>query len=118
MMFTTKQVTTKAELNHLYNSSALTLEGLAEESIPDFVNWLEENTTFTTDNLDVFVISGKVMNDEYLLYGDNAYPDDLTIVSVIDIDMMKVTIPRFSIGARWFDDIVDNNKMRQTQGAE
>lgn len=115
MMFTTKHVATKAELDNLYNNSALTLEGLAEESIPDFVNWLEENTTFTADNLDVYVIEGSVMNDKYSLYGDNAYPNDLTIVSVIDIDLMKVAIPRFSIGARWFDDIVDNNKMRQQE---
>ena len=118
MTFTTKQVNTKTELNYLYNNSALTLEGLAEESIPDLIKWLEENTTFTTDNLDVYVIKGEVMNEEYSLNGDNAYPNDLTIVSVVDIDLMKVAIPRFSIGARWFDDIVDNNAARQMQGAE
>jgi hypothetical protein len=54
------------------------------------------------------------MNEQYGLTGNNAYPKHVNIVSVIDIDQMKVAIPRFSIGARWFDDIVDNNAHRES----
>ena len=113
MEFTIKRVETKEELDKLYNASAFTMEGLAEESIADLVGWLENNTTFTTDNLTVYIIKGSVMNKEYQLSGSNAYKDDLTIVSVIDIDLMKVALSRFSIGGRWFDDIVDNNRRRE-----
>ena len=46
--------------------------------------------------------------------GDNAYPDDLTILS-IELDNITnvetMFIKKFEVGARWFDDIVDNNRM-------
>jgi hypothetical protein len=112
MEYTIKNVTTKEQLNKLYSNSAFTIEGLAEESIPDLIEWLKDNTTFTSDNLIVYVTSGKFMNENYLLSGDNAYPDELTIVSVIDIDLIKIALKRFSVGGRWFDDIVDNNARR------
>ena len=53
------------------------------------------------------------MNKEYELHLNNAYQDDLTIVSVMDIDSLPIIIQRFTIGARWFDDIVDNNRRRE-----
>lgn len=109
MNYTIENVTTKEQLNKLYGNSAFTIEGLAEDSIPDLIKWLEENTVFTTENPIVYVTKGKVMNVEYNLVGDNAYLEDLTIVSVIDIDQLRIALKRFSIGGRWFDDIVDNN---------
>ena len=113
MKYTTYNVTNKNELDNLYNHSALTIEGLAEDSICDFVEWLEDNTDILTDNLVVYVTKGKIMNDNYCLTVNNKYPDDLTIVSVIDIDLFKVALKRFDIGGRWFDDIVDNNASRE-----
>ena len=109
MKHTIENVTTKEQLQKLYNNSAFTIEGLTEESIVDLVAWLEENTTFTTENPVVYITKGKVMNEMYELNGNNAYSNDLSIVSVIDIDLMKIALKRFSIGGRWFDDIVDNN---------
>lgn len=109
MKYTIENVTTKKQLDNLYNHSALTIEGLAEDSIPDMIKWLEDNTTFTTDNPIVYVTKGEVMNAEYDLTGDKAYLKDLTIVSVFDIDLLKIALKRFSVGGRWFDDIVDNN---------
>lgn len=113
MRYAIENVATKEQLDNLYNNSALTIEGLAEESIPDFIEWLEENTTFTTDKPIMYVTKGNIMNEAYGLYGDNAYDNDLTIVSVIDIEKMKIALKRFSIGARWFDNIVDNNARRE-----
>ena len=55
------------------------------------------------------------MNDNYYLTGTNRYQDDLSLVSVVDINLMKVTFKRFEIGGRWFDDIVDNNASRETK---
>lgn len=109
MNYTIENVTTKEQLNKLYGNSALTIEGLAEDSIPDMIKWLEENTVFTTENPIVYITKGKVMNTEYNLVGDKAYLEDLTIVSVIDIDQLRIALKRFSVGGRWFDDIVDNN---------
>ena len=109
MNYTIENVTTKEQLNKLYDNSALTIEGLAEDSIPDMIKWLEENTVFTTENPIVYITKGKVMNTEYNLVGDKAYLEDLTIVSIFDIDTMQIALKRFSVGGRWFDDIVDNN---------
>ena len=112
MNYSIENVTTKTQLDNLYNNSAFTIEGLVEESIPDLIKWLEDNTTFTTDEPIVYIVKGRVMNDMYGLYYGNAYDDDLTIVSVVDINQTKVALKRFSVGGRWFDDIVDNNARR------
>lgn len=109
MKYTIENVTTKSQLDNLYNNSAFTIEGLAEESIPDLIKWLKDNTTFTTNELIVYITKGNVMNETYKLYDSNAYDNDLNIVSIIDIDLIKVALKRFSVGGRWFDDIVDNN---------
>jgi hypothetical protein len=53
------------------------------------------------------------MNTYYGLKGSNAYPNDLTIVSVTDINQIKIAWARFGVGGRWFDDIVDNNARRE-----
>lgn len=113
MNYTIENVTTKSQLDNLYNNSAFTIEGLVEESIPDLIAWLEENTVFTTNEPIIYITKGNVMNDMYGLYGDNAYDNDLTIISVIGIDLMRVALKRFSVGGRWFDDIVDNNARRK-----
>lgn len=112
MKYIIENVTTKKQLDNLYNNSAFTIEGLAEESIQDLIEWLGDNTIFTTEEVVVYVTKGDVMNDMYKLRDSNVYPDDLSIVSVIDIDLMKVALKRFSVGGRWFDDIVDNNERR------
>ena len=107
-------VTDKDTLNKLYDNSALTIEGLSESSIPDFLNWIEELTPIK--NKVVYITKGGVMNMAYGLTGSNAYQNDINIVSVMLDDMedpMAVTLPRFQIGGRWFDDIVDNNARRE-----
>lgn len=111
------EIRTLKELDELRNlGSALTIEGLTEDSIPDFINWVKEHTPMKNEI--VYVIKGKTMNRVYGLTGKNAYPDDLTIVSIKLEDMensMAVVAPRFEIGARWFDDIVMNNAMRESE---
>lgn len=106
-------VTTKEEIEELSNQSALTLEGLLEESIPEFDEWIKQYTP--TDKATYHKISGKLMNDSYHLTGSNRYPDELTIVSVSGIDLGPVTIPRFQIGGRWLDDVIQNNLAREKE---
>jgi hypothetical protein len=109
-------VTTKEQLDVLYDESALTFEGLMadEENLNALYDWLKEHHGIITGTEPTFhIISGKVMNDNYHLTGNNAYKDDLTIVSCTDIADFTVSIFRFELGGRWFDDIVDNNARRE-----
>ena len=108
-------VTTKEQLNLLYDQSALTWEGLSsdEENLKEVRSWLEKHEALIYVEPDFHIIKGKFMNEQYGLSGNNAYPEDCTLVSVTDIDQTKIAIPRFEVGARWFDDIVDNNARRE-----
>ena len=109
-------VSTKKELNTLYNESALTWEGLTsdEESLNAVKDWLNEHGAIAEGEEPIFhIITGELMNTQYDLSGSNAYAEDLTIVSVTNINQMAITIPRFKVGGRWFDDIVDNNTRRE-----
>ena len=108
-------VTTKEQLDTLYNQSALTWEGLDtdEENLKAVRDWLEDYGAIKYVEPDFHIISGKLMNEAYGLSGDNAYPEDLTLVSVTDIDQIRITLARFEVGGRWFDDIVDNNARRK-----
>lgn len=115
MEFKRINVTESEQFDYLYNDSALTLEGLTEDSIGDFIDWIAERAEFKTEPT-AYVIKGRDMNNHYGLTGDNAYPNDLSIVSV-PLEIMEnpgaIVIPRFQIGGRWFDDIVENNLRRE-----
>ena len=109
-------VTTKKELNALYNESALTWEGLSsdEANLDAVKDWLKEHGAIIEGTEPTFhIITGELMNTQYELTGSNAYAEDLTIVSVTDINQMAIVLPRFEVGGRWFDDIVDNNARRE-----
>lgn len=114
-------LTTEAQLENLCKINAITLEGLIEEDVPFFVEWIfsECGCKYLNQNkIKVNIIKGKTMNDIYNLTGNNAYQDDLTIVAIpftqIDTrDIGKLALKRFDIGARWFDDIVMNNIRRE-----
>lgn len=104
-------VTQKAQLCEL--GSALTLEGLntSQENLAKFLAWCEEFTP--VKHRRVYVTSGATLNALYKLTGNNAYPRDLSIVSIDLADLVspsEVALPRFTIGARWLDDIIDNIK--------
>ena len=101
-------------LQDLVDNSALTIEGLALDSIPQFVEWIEEHTPLK--NKTVYVTEGALANREWGLTGSNAYPNDLHIVSVKLDDMedwKKIVMARFQIDGRWMDDIYDNNIRRE-----
>lgn len=59
---------------------AITMEGLSEDSIPAFINWIKEYTPIKKE--DVYITKGVTMNNELNLTGNNRYPDDLTIVRI------------------------------------
>ena len=107
-----KELTTLEELEDL--GSALTIEGLAESSIGDFIEWVKRYTPMVNET--AYVIKGKTMNEVYHLTGRNVYPNDCNLVSIKLEDMENygaIVTQRFMIGARWFDDIVMNNAARE-----
>ena len=101
---TIKQITTKEELKNLYDHSAMTWEGLSKDS---FEEALECCCVDGKDGTG-YVTTGKTINEICHLTGSNAYPDDLIIFSIINFKGIAV-----SYGARWIDDIIDNNARRE-----
>ena len=113
----TVYVTDKKQLDELYNESAFTLEGFspAAENLCALENWLKSHGAIIDGEAVAHIIKGGFMNLSYDLTGDNAYPNELTIISVTGIDQIKIALQRFMIGGRWFDDIVENNERREKE---
>ncbi len=109
----------RATLDALYNDSAFTIEGLepSDESLGQLAEWIRRLTEFRRE--DFYIVEGRTMNREYGLTGTNAYPDSgCTIVCVKLSDLekpMTLAIPRFKVGGRWFDDVVNNNARRENE---
>lgn len=109
--------TTEDDLQDLYDDSALTFEGtvIDDDNLGYLVKWLD-NYNCHMKKPDFYVTEGQLMNSYYGLTGNNAYPDDCHILSIklSDLDNVGgIVLPRFQIGGRWFDDIVDNNLRRE-----
>ena len=60
-----KTLTTLEELESL--GSALTMEGLSEDSISEFIDWVKQYTPMKSET--AYIIKGKTMNDVYMLTG-------------------------------------------------
>lgn len=108
-----------SDLQDLYDCSALTMEGMCsdEENLKDIFDYLVEiGACSEDDDIKMYIITGKQMNTEYGLTGDNAYKANLTIISFPlkqFKDVSKWCLKAKSVGFRWFDDIVDNNARRE-----
>lgn len=105
-------------LEELVKGSALTIEGLAESSFDEFLDWVKDIAGLKTRRL--YVTKGRLANSEWGLTGDNAYQNDLNIVSVKLDDMEdwnKIVMARLQVGARWIDDIHDSNIIRERESA-
>lgn len=95
----------KSEFTKLYQTSALTFTGMLIEpknlqAIADaFVSFGAKPPITLT------VISGKQMSEFCKLTGTNKYANDLHFLSVNPYG----NVLAMQVGARWFDDIVDNN---------
>ena len=59
--------------------------------------------------------TGKEMNDEFGLTGDNRYPDDFNFLAfpLDGLEIGMLAIFKIRMRDRWFDDIVDNNSHRE-----
>lgn len=96
----------------LYEGSALTFAGIIPEEAHLYRDHFKAFTEID-ETRPCYMYTGKQMNRHYGLKGRNAYKARLCFVSfTLDTfkDVTKIAIPRFQIGGRWFDDIVENNK--------
>lgn len=110
----------KSKIKELEHSSAFTWEGMfldrqnIDEIAEVFINAkvVKKETVLITG----YIWSGRIMNDLYELHGDNKYSDDLpflcfdnkTFNGAGNLDVFKL-----SVGARWLDDIVRNNAIKE-----
>lgn len=106
------------KISELEKGSAFTWEGLNsdDESLSQAVDFFTENTKGFKVPCDIYWWSGEEFNDKYQLTGDNRYPNDLTFVSIplnMWSEMGNLPMVKFQVGARWLDDIVDNNARRE-----
>lgn len=103
----------------LERENAMTIEGLMaeEDTYYGLIDFLKECNAIDEDKkvVEFWIIKGTDMNKHYNLHGRNAYPDDLTIVNVPFTQLKSfggIALPMRSFGGRWYDDVVENNKMR------
>lgn len=108
---------TKQDMERLENGDAWTWEGMNtdDDNLEAIVDWFKEQGC-PLKKEEFWVSTGKQMN-EFCggLTGSNAYPDDLTILSIeLDniTDVSKLLMKKFEVGARWFSDITWNNRQR------
>ena len=105
------------KIKDLENNSAFTWEGMAisDDNLQAIVDDLKVETKIKLPVI-FYTWKGKLFNEMYGLTDKNAYDDDLNFLS-IDLDnwseMGRLPFYKMQVGARWLDDIVDNNKVRQ-----
>lgn len=120
-MKTTLVNATKEMIFNLEKTSACTFEGAGGDLNVWMLGINEQLTQLGLPEVKVFYTwSGKLMNEIYHLTGTNAYQEDLTffafsIAQFNQKDMGKLAMWKLQIGARWLDDIVDNNKRREDE---
>ncbi len=90
------------QLKALYDCSAMTWEGLAKESFNEALD------KCGVEGSKGYLIKGEIMNKICHLSGNNAYPNDLNIFSIDKFKGLAMLV-----GARWLDDIIDNNAHRE-----
>ena len=103
----------KKMVNEFYSNSMFTFEGLDVHD-KEGMKKLEEHIKqlgYPKADLIGYWFTGNLMNDYFGLTGDNAYNDDLIFFVIPDFYNPQY---KMAIGARWFDDIVSNNTIRQS----
>lgn len=111
----------ETKLHELENTSAFTIEGAGgdlNEWCVGLNEMLEQRSIGQVKEF--YTFSGQLMNETYGLTGSNRYSDDLTFLSfpLDNLDIGKLAMFKLQFGARWLDDIVDNNAAREQKETE
>lgn len=111
----------ETKLRELENASAFTIEG-AGGNLHKWCVGLNEmlEQRGIGQVKEFYNFSGQLMNETYGLTGSNRYPDDLTFLSfpLDNLNIGKLAMFKLEFGARWLDDIVDNNATREQKETE
>ena len=103
---------TEQDVEAMCNRSEWTWEGMTidEDNLDAIAQFIESNVPNLPQPYTFWTWTGKMFNEMCELTGNNAYPDDLTFLGVDDLyePMLKM-----EVGARWLDDIVENNRRRE-----
>lgn len=113
-----KKVESVFDLEYLNENDAIVIEGITEDTIGDFVDWVNHIATLKNDTTTVYKISGGLLDMVWGLTGDNRYDEDLNIVAIpfSEIESPELlAIPRFAVCARWWSDVRDNNLRREEE---
>ena len=109
------------KIRELENGSAFTwvgLSGLKNDKEVILDEFKKADVLNDVETFEFYIWKGKLMNQIYMLTSSNAYSEDLTFVS-IPLNMFKniekLAILKLQFGARWLDDIVDNNAHRELE---
>lgn len=112
----------EAKIRELENGSAFTWEGLSglendKEVILD--DFKKAGILGDVETFEFYTWKGELMNQIYQLTGSNAYSEDFIFVSIplsmFNNNVGKLALVKFQLGARWLDDIVDNNARRELE---
>ena len=111
----------ETRLRELENDSAFTIEGAGG----DLNEWcIGLNEMLAKENIGqvktFYTFSGQLMNETYGLTGSNAYPDNFVFLCFMldGLNVGKLAMFKMKFGARWLDDIVDNNNAREQRMLE
>lgn len=108
-------ITTENEhlLDLLYNDSAFTYVGLLDEKkeYEALVNYLRDDLGFKLPkNIEIYNARGAVVNNKFDL--TDRYNENVNFVFIplknFGDDIGKLALVKLQLGARWFDDIVNN----------
>ena len=110
----------KSKIRELERASAFTWEGMSldQENIDAIANAFIEAQLIKkeTDEINGYIWYGSTMNSLYDLHGDNQYQDDLPFLCFDNKSFNgpgNLNVFRLSVGARWLDDIVRNNSIKE-----
>lgn len=102
-------------LNEFCENKMFTFEGIDVESTEGMKSFKEfeklaKISGYEEQDFIAYWFKGSVMNKHYGLTGRNAYPDNTTFIVIPSYYNVDVKV---KLGARWFDDIVASNSIKQ-----
>lgn len=102
-------------LEEFTNNSMFTFEGIdivSEQGQKSLMEFEEKARSAGYKNGEMigYWFKGKFMNEAYGYTGENAYRDDITFLVIPDFRNPGFKV---AVGARWFDDIVASNSIKQ-----
>ena len=111
-----KKVNTKNMLDLLANESAITIEGVNLDEVNMFIDFMVEEEILKKQPKEVYIWTGKFMNEVCKLRGENAYQEDfhfLAIGAEYNGELAGSHPFKCEGKYRWLDDIIGNNAANQ-----